>query len=504
MLFLRTVPALALISLAIPLGAQAACIGAVCTDAKVIDQFERVGKVTAIAGDQVTYTIAGGMTSTASASQLSPEVSQYKNIKRGEYIADQFDRVGLALAVFANGQVQYKFNGMEAVSATVSPETSPVGAGQLVVIDQFDRVGPALHVFEDGRIQYSMSSELTAVSATLSPAVSSLNGISTNTTIVDQFDRVGSTLYAFKDGRVQYTISGGITAVSKDVFGEVASIGKLRAGNDLIDQFDRVGVTAHVFKDGRAEYSISGGISVVSKEVSPEIEAVGTDRDIRKGVSIADQFDRIGTVDHVFESQKVSYTLAGNVGAISSADVVSPEVSSNPKYSKDTEYAIDAPFVGKAERFFKDGRVDLVSDAYALLTRVLYAQVNQLDGYTAGAQVVPADGSVGPVTLVFANGVVQYQHTFADPNTHKQYTEKKPARIFGIDAKNVENDEVLWIVAVGFNILNSEVINSRDDMVTLQVTYPTVKTELLARLNKQPGIINDPSIRSKVIAFLSK
>lgn len=496
--------AFGLFTLGFMTAAQAAdpCIGAICINTQVIDSYDRVGRVTAISGSQVSYLVSGSA-NTEDASMLSPEVSQLNNIMKGVYVADSYNRVGSTLAIFADGRVEYSVSGGLNISKTVSPEVTIFNGikAQSTVIDDYNRVGTVQHIFQDGRAQYDVNGSMN-VSASVVPAVDSFNGIVANAAVIDQYDRVGVAKYVFKDGRVEFDVSGSMY-ISSQAAPEVPSIGNIKPGVWVIDQYNRIGTTVHAFQGGRVEYLVNGSLNI-SSQVIAETAALGSDHDVSKNITIIDQYDRIGTVVHVFEDQRVNYTVSGS-GQISTYGQVSPEVSSNPKYSKDTIYADDQIFIGKPAHFFKDGRIQLLAeDGSTSITSLLYSEVAQVSGYSSGTSVLSPDGTVGSVILAFDNGVLQFQYSKTDPNTHQSKVFKSPAKIFGFDPKTITNDEQNWIYDLAVSLGNGSGMQPVSRCVVKQSDYDALKVELLQRLNKQPGLVFDSRLRAKVTAFLSQ
>jgi hypothetical protein len=151
---------------------------------------------------------------------------------------------------------------------------------------------------------------------------------------------------------------------------------------------------ANVFENGKIQYQTDKGSSHISSTVVPSV--VQLPSGTRSGIIVVDNFNRVGTANHVFRDGRVQYTT-GNGFQHMSRDV-SPEVEAHPRYQKNIEYASNSE-IGEAIRFFANEKIQLEGDS---ICDELFEEVESVEGISKDTEVV-LPGNEGKVENIFAN-----------------------------------------------------------------------------------------------------
>lgn len=449
------------------------CVGQICVGKRVIDSSDYIGVVNSVGLSEVTYTIPGYSASTANPNELSPEVVEKGSMKAGVTVIDTSQYIGTVNHIFQNGKVQYTIPGYNPSVANIS---------------------------------------------SLSAVVKSVGQIQIGSTVIDSSQYIGTVQQIFENGDVQYVIQGYNPSIAQasTLSVKVDSVGALSAQVLVIDSSDYIGTVQQVFANGLVQYTIPGYNASITQAstLSPQVTACPTATDITAGVTVIDSSNYIGVVKKVFANGKVQYAIPGYNASVAVVGSLSPEVSSNPQYQKGVYYATSQFTVGKANRFFKNGMVELVrDDGYRSVGQKLASLVQQLNGYSAGTAIVTPSALKGTATLIFSNGTVEYSYLAQlDPqNPSAQKKRIADGKQIGIDPAQQELDDMNWIRGLQSylwcTINNSPAACSESfDTALLDKTsdLPVLKKRVLALLQKKPNLIWNDQIRAQAIALLSQ
>lgn len=503
------------------------CAGQFCVGTWVIDQSDSIGTVVAVGPAIVTYTVPGYNPVSVSPDQLSPETQAVGAIQAGETVIDSSDEIGKVDRVFANGKTQYTIPGYnpevgEAVSLSQTVQSAPGHAelfAGVTVVDASQEIGTINQVFANGKIQYTIPGYNPSItqSAQLSALVASDGPLTDGTVVIDASDEIGAVQKIFENGDVQYVIPGYSPSIANaaSLSPLVMSIGALAHGVSVIDASQEIGTINQLFANGRVQYVIPGYNPSIANAntLSPQVAAASGYPDVVVGTLVVDASNEVGTVHEVFANGEVQYTIPGYNPSIANASALSPEVSQNPNYAKGAYYANESYQIGKATRFFKNGKVQLVSDSgVSSVGTTLAGQVPALNGYSAGTAVTTPNEVAGTVTLVFANGALAY--TLQPPATTSDPSPKpvpSTARMFGLASSPAGTDNSDWLDTLSLSLncgqptapLGYYCVGA-GDLVDQTADYPALKKKLLAALQQEPGFVSDPTLRAKVITELSK
>jgi hypothetical protein len=502
------------------------CIDQICVGSTVIDQNDSIGTVSAVSANEIDYTVSGYGNSSAPPQDLSPQVKANGPFTAGILVIDQNDSIGKVDLVFANGDVQYTVSGY---GTTINPMNNLSPAVQttsgrpeiytgVTVVDQNDSIGTVNLVFANGNVQYTISGYGTAIVniSDLSALVPSYGPLVKGSVVVDQNDSIGTVDEVFKNGDVQYTIAGYGTSInlSSNLSVQVGKLGLLSAHTIVVDQNDSIGTVDLLFANGKVQYTIAGyGTSINdASNLAAQVTSYPGTPDVVTGTTVIDQNDSIGSVNLVFANGKAQYTIPSYGTSIDTIGLLSPEVKTNPNYKKGTLYASDDYLVGTANRFFKNGKIELVTNGEGnFVATQLFPQVAQLNGYTAGTSITMETGTAGNVLTVFANGTVQYTYlpvaTTSDP---KPTLITLSAKTLGADPQQLQTDQRMWLREYADYLscttrsnTNTAYCVSPSSYVDKTSDYPALKKALLALLQTDPTLLDDAT-RAQVVAALSK
>ncbi|MBI3558518.1 MAG: hypothetical protein HY074_19790 [Deltaproteobacteria bacterium] len=515
-----------LVASASQLAPEQAGKGGVSRGVTVMDASERIGTVSRFfANGKVQYNVPGYNPLIDLVGTLSPQVAEYpghKDVSAKSVVIDSSERVGTVEMVFGNGKVQYNVDGYNPLItgiASLSPEVKSIDSlkPRVTIIDAGNRIGTVRNLFANRKVIYLVSgyNPLFAEAKTLNIRVEKIGALTPGTTIIDSSDRVGSVAQLFANGKAQYNVPGYNPLI--DMVGSLAHLvaeysgrNDIHAKATIIDSSDRIGTVELVFANGKVQYNVPG--------YNPLLDMIGTlaasvpsfqgYEDISAGTTVVDSSNRIGKVQLIFANAKTQYNVPGYNPLLAIIGSLSPEVETNPNFNKDSYYANSDFSVGKANRFFKNGQVELLNDSgSSFVSKLLFAEVNHINGYMSGTPVVTPSEIAGTATRVFANGAVEYSYTLAKSKFN--HTERKAfgsGKVMGFDPKQTKEDEVSWIRSLATHLAESDgnfFFGSSDKILADQIGYPALKLQLFARLNGEPKLVQNSALRAKVSAFLN-
>jgi hypothetical protein len=428
-----------IVSLLLSASSFAQCLGNFCVGSYVIDSSNKVGIVKAIGEDIVIYRRNGYSSNSESRPSQLAYQKDLENYEVNKYVIDSSNKVGKIKLTFSDGRVLYRRNGYssDSVSKNLSYETIlenfPVGK---YVIDSSNKIGKVKLTFSDGRILYRRNGYSSdSVTKKLSYE-NPIENFAKGTIVIDSSSKIGKVKLTFSDGRILYRRNGySSDSISKDLEYEKA-IAELPYGKLVMDSSNKVGNVKLTFSDGRVVYRRNGYSSnSISKELYPEIESI---KKIKKDVVVIDPSNRVGVVKHVFSHGKIVYRRDG-YSSNSIETKLYVEVAKHPEYKKDILYSSDNYKIGKVKRFFENGKIQLVGNAYNFIAEKLFGEADEFSGLTIGDEVLIFTGENVAIETLFANGAFQYSY---------DYDEKKVvvnSRIL-VSERDMEYGANKWVV----------------------------------------------------------
>jgi hypothetical protein len=471
------------------------CIKDICVGKVVADSGDKIGRVTSIKDSTINYKV-GSYAYSGTYSTLSGEVDVLASgAKKGKVVVDSLNRIGRALYVFTNNKVYYKSGHYTYVSKKISIEVDILESGakkDKVVLDNSNRIGRVLYVFANNKVYYK-SGSYTYVNQNVSVKTEVLDsGASTGKVVLDSSNRIGRIIYVFANKKVYYK-SGSYTYVNNDISVEVEQTKAAISKNSVVlDNSNRVGRVIYVFANQKVYYK-SGSYTYVNSHVSNETTKIGK---IKKDTYIVDGSNRIGKVLYVFANKK-AYYKSGSYTYINSN--ISAEVDTHAEYDKKTFYATSNYNASKVIKFFENGKVYTKSvDGYTNVSSTLYKQVDELQNYRAGVNVLNAAEQSVEIKLVFENGAALLTSIGDD---EKEVLSS--AKIFGIDNKTRDKDLEEWVRGLNDFIKYDGRFTSSGLVINSQ-EYEAFKIELIEFLETNPDIVYNKKDQQAVADFLTK
>lgn len=481
--------------------AMADCLGDICTGERVINGYNEISTVIAIDNSEskvVTKNSSSSLKS-YSASELSDEVSS-SSFPAGKTVMDEYNIQGSVSVVFRNGKVVYRRNGYSSdnISSTsnLTPEISEIRnlRNGSRIIDEYNIRGQVARLFQNGSVFYrrdGYSSDNMASANNLTLRVNNLGELSKETEIIDEYNIAGKVTDMYSDGRTFYRRNGyssdNMTSTPRNLVLKVSSVNGLSENTSIIDEYNITGRVSTLYKDGRVFYRRNGYSSDNMTQSNKLVVEVSNLDEIKQGTFAIDEYNLPGKVSNLFADGRMIFKRDG----YSSSNVVTkiyPEVGTHKVYSKNTRYASDSLKLGNPSNFFSNGMIlhagNVVSD--------LYEAVEQYEGITKDSELVSILGKVSKSKEIFANGVVALNNKEATVSKIVIY-------------KNIKHKEQ-FLSNLARLVLN-KVANEKDDS-TLSLSFISseaaiVKEDLMAAIKKSDDYSMNKEMKKKMIELLA-
>lgn len=429
------------------------CLKDLCVNDTVMDSSDYVGVIRSVDEANNEFKVRReGYTydTTSSYSELSKKIdSGVYSLSR--FVIDESDKVGNIRHAFKDGRVQYRrigynYNHVSSRLAVEIDKDGLITKGK-TIIDSSDKIGTVLHVFNDGRIEYRRQNySYNHVEKKLAAKIE-LNtklGIRDGSKVIDQDNKVGIVRNVFSDGRVEYRREGyTYSHVTKDLTVEVREYNNLAKDTTVIDSDDKIGIVYNVFRDGRVLYRRNKyNYNHVASDLVRKVNSTKTG--IKMDDFVLDTDDKVGEVRNVFEDGRVEYRREGyNYSHIDTK--LYKEVATNDKYEKGIEYASDDFGIGKINRFFENGKMQILTENSKRVVSVLYPEVESIGDLTQDSIVVVPTKIATKVLRLFANNTAEV--TLEYTSSDEVVKENKLLKIIDIQSLT-ESDVANWLTPI--------------------------------------------------------
>lgn len=485
------------------------CLSDICQGDSVIDSYNNTGSVIGI-DSQNGYVVfrKDGYSSYSNArpSELAKKIASSR-FPENKVVIDSYNNVGKVIAVYSNGAQAYRKDGYSSTSFTrdLSPEVEVLDdlTKGKKMLDSYNNQGSIVFLFENRVVGYKKdgySSTSFTNSSSVSPEVASVNGLSINMNAIDSYNNIGKVRSVFKDGRVAYQKDGySSTSISNSLVPEVSAINNISTNTIVVDSYNNIGRAGRVFRDGRIEYRKDGySSSSVSNSLSYRVNE--TSSGIRSDMNVIDSYNNIGRVIYAFNDGRVAYKKEG-YSSSSISSTLYKEVDTHAKYDKDSRYSTASNFVGKPNRFFENGAIEIKSATSKQIAQELFAEVAELDGLTVGSEVLNSKEEKIAVTALFANDTALYNKKIEGVDT------EMTGRLVSLQQIENENKEAAhsWIKSI------MQDIQQKDDDIyfsslralplVAEANLATLKGKALEAINDGYSI-SDKKLRKEIVSRL--
>ncbi|HAZ11231.1 MAG: hypothetical protein A2X86_08335 [Bdellovibrionales bacterium GWA2_49_15] len=475
----------------------------------VIDANDRIGKALHVfANGKGQFKESSTSYNYVSAS-LNPEISELNGLKKDAFAIDANNRVGKVEAVFKNGKAFYRDpdSRYTYISLDLSAEIAVLENGLkpgMLTIDGNDRIGNVLHTFANQKAQFKQTNTgYNYIATSPSPEIPELGGLSKGVVVLDSNNRVGKIITIFANKKAHYVeTSSGYSYISASLTPEVPAVAGISKNTRIIDTNNRIGITNYVFKDGRLQFTESStGYAYITSKASPQVDRIGT---LQADLIVLDDNNRVGKIAYLFSNgQIVHKELSSGYQYIVTS--VSPEVDSSDTYNKTDDYSSVTYRVGKVKRFFANKKIEFSAEGYSFIVAELFSEVNEFKTYLPEQKIIDVQGDEGMVKKVFANGAVLYEAKKKLAGDRQATLHAFSAKIFAANDKELASDQTNWITGIAQTLAEEGTFFPSFGYISLIIKdedYADLKADLLEFLKKHDNIIYDQKLRKQVLKYL--